>query len=260
MRLVDILIQGGLLAVYQNDPQRAFASFTECLALSEEFDYRWGCAMALVNLGHAALFNLQWDALARTRCEEALELFKELDDETEQAHALIILGAGAHYEHDDPRGYNQLEQAVTICRQAGDKRQLAWATTVLSQMIGRLGKIDEALPVAKEGLRLAVELGEKTVAVFAIIFLALFLKNWGQVERSLRLLSCGVAYGNSFGYRDSPYMWDAIHPELDAMRSILGEQAFTKVWAEGEVMSFERASQDALDFCEKNILLSSTSG
>ena len=248
--LVDILIQGGLLAVYQNDPQRAFACFTECLALSDEVDYRWGHAMALVNLGHAALFNLQWDTQARSRCEQALELFKELDDETEQAHALIILGAGAHYENDDPRGRTQLEQAVTICRQAGDKRQLAWATTVLSQMIGRLGKSDEALPVAKEGLRLAVELGEKTVAVFAIIFLALLLKGLEQVERSLRLLSCGIAYGNSFGHQVSPYLWDAINPELDVMRSILGEQAFTKVWAEGKAMSFERALQDALDVCE----------
>ncbi len=172
------------------------------------------------------------------------------DDETEQAHALIILGAGAHYEHDDARGRKQLEQAVAICRQAGDKRQLAWATTVLSQMIGRSCKIDEALSVAREGLRLAVELGEKTVVVFAIIFLALFLKRLGQVERSLRILSCGIAYGNSFGYRLSPYMWDAIHPELDAMRSILGEGAFTKGWAEGEVISFERALQDALEVCE----------
>jgi predicted ATPase/DNA-binding SARP family transcriptional activator len=247
LRLVDILIQGGLLAVYRNDPQRAFACFSECLALSKELDYRWGYSMALVNLGHAALFNLQWDAQSRSRCEEALELFKELDDDTEQAHALIILGAGAHFEHDDSRGRKQLEQAVLICRQAGDKRQLAWATTVLSQMIGRLGKNDEALPVAKDGLRLAVELGEKTVAVFAIIFLALLLKDQGQVERSLRLLCCGIAYGNSFGHQVSPYLWEAIHPELEAMHSILGEHAFAKIWAEGTSMTFECALQDALD-------------
>jgi hypothetical protein len=73
--------------------------------------------------------------------------------------------------------------------------------------------------------------------------------NCGQVERSLRLLSCGIAYGKSFGYRLSPYMWDAINPELDAMRSTLGKQAFTKVWEEGEVMSFECALHDALDVC-----------
>ena len=85
LEMVDILIQGGLLAVYQNDPQRAFACFSECLALSEELDYRWGRAMALVNLGHAALFDLRWDAQSRSRCEESLELFKELGDETEQA-------------------------------------------------------------------------------------------------------------------------------------------------------------------------------
>jgi non-specific serine/threonine protein kinase len=244
--IVDILIQGGLLAVYQNNPQRAFAYFTECLALSEELDFPWGRAMALVNLGHAALFNLRWDTQAKCRCEEAQELFKEIDDETEQAHALIILGAGAHYENDDPRGRSQLEQAVTVCHQAGDKRQLAWATTVLSLLLMWLGKTDEGLPVAKEGLRLAVELGEKTVAVFAIIFLALILKARGQVELPLRLISCGIAYGNSFGYQVSPFMWDIINPELNAMRSTLGEEVYSKVWAEGNSISISYAFQEAM--------------
>ena len=244
--MVDVLIQGGLLAVYENDPQRAFACFDECLALSEELGYRWGRAMALVNLAHAALFDLQWDALARSRCKEGLELFEELDDETEQAHALIVLGDGAHYEDDDWRGRMLLEQAVTVCRQAGDKRQLAWATTVLSLMIRRLGAVDEALLVAKEGLRLAVELGEQTIAVFAVIFLALLTKDRRQIEQAVRLLGCAIAHGESFGYRASPYMWDTIAADIDVMRSALGEEVFAKAWAEGAAMSFERAVQDAL--------------
>jgi predicted ATPase/DNA-binding SARP family transcriptional activator len=244
--MVEALIQGGLLAVYENDPQRAFAYFDECLDVSEELDYHWGRAMALVNLGHAALFNLQWNAQAKSRCVESLELFKELNDETEQAHALIILGAGAHYENDDQRGRTQLEQAVTICRQAGDKRQLAWATTVLSIMIRRQGGVDEALPVAKEALRLAIELGEKTITVWASIFLALLVKDLGQIERAAHLLSCAIAHGESFGYRVSPYMWDTIHPDMDAMRSVLGEEVFRKAWAQGPATPFERAVQDAL--------------
>ena len=184
--------------------------------------------------------------MARSRCEEGLELFEELDDETEQAHALMILGAGAHYEDDDWRGRMQLEQAVTVCRQAGDKRQLAWATTVLSLMIRRLGAVDEALLVAKEGLRCAMELGEQTTAVFAVIFLALLTKDRRQIEQTVRLLGCAIAHGESFGYRASPYMWDTIAADIDVMRSALGEEAFAKAWAEGAAMSFERAVQVAL--------------
>jgi predicted ATPase/DNA-binding SARP family transcriptional activator len=244
--MVPMLIQGGLLAVYQNDPQRAFACFNECLALSEELGYRWGRAMALVNLGHAALFNLQWDAQARSRCEESLELFKELGDETEQAHALIILGPGAHYENDDQRGRKLLEQGVAICRQAGDKRQLAWSTAALSVMIRWQGRVDEALPVAKEGLRLAIELGEKTIAVFATILLAGLAKDRGKIELALHLLGCAIACGESFGYRVSSFQWDIIIRDVQAMRSAVGEEAFNKAWAEGAAMSFELAVQDAL--------------
>jgi predicted ATPase/DNA-binding SARP family transcriptional activator len=190
--MVNMLIQGGLLAVYRNDPQHAFACFNKGLALSEELGDPWGRGMALVNLGHAALFNLQWDAEARSRCEEALELFRQLDDATEQAHALIILGPGAHYEGDDQRGRRLVEQGVAICRQAGDRRQLAWATSVLGVMMRWEGRVDEALPVAKEGLRLALELGEKTIVVFALILLAGLAKDRGEILQSLHLLGSAI--------------------------------------------------------------------
>jgi hypothetical protein len=74
----------------------------------------------------------------------------------------------------------------------------------------------------------------------------LLLNGRGQVELSLRLLSCGIAYGSSFGHQLSPFIWDAVHPELDAIRSILGEEAFNKVWAEGMAMSITCAVKDAL--------------
>jgi predicted ATPase/DNA-binding SARP family transcriptional activator len=245
--LFDVLIGRGLLAVYQNDPQRAFANFGEALALAEELGHRWGRARALVNLAHAALFNLQWDAEARSRCEEALELFRQLDDATEQAHALIILGPGAHYEGDDQRGRRLVEQGVAICRQAGDRRQLAWATSVLGVMLRWEGRVDEALPIAKEGLRLAQELGEKTIEVFALVLLAGLAKDRGKTLQSLHLLGCAITYGESFGYRASRLQWDVIIRDVDAMRSELGEEAFTRAWAYGVGMPPAWAVQAALD-------------
>jgi tetratricopeptide (TPR) repeat protein len=202
--MVDVLIQRGILAVYQNDLPRAFACFGESLALCEEFGYSQGRALALVFLGHAALFNMQWDEQAKARCEQALEVFKELDDKTDQAHAHIILGTGAHFEGDDHRARAHLEQAVRLCRQLGDKRQLGWSTAVLSLTMRWQGRLGEAFPMAKEALRLALELGERTIAVNAILFLALFEKDRGQMERATRLSSCGFALGESFGFRPTP--------------------------------------------------------
>jgi predicted ATPase/DNA-binding SARP family transcriptional activator len=244
--LVDVLIQGGLLAVYKNEPEKAMACFNECLVLSDELGFRWGRAMALVNLAHAALFDLQWNPQAKGRGQESFELFRELHDETEQAHALIILGVGAHYEHDDARARVQLEQAAAICRQAGDRRQLAWATTVLGLTLRWLGRVDEALPVVSEGLRLASELGERTIAVFALVFLALLAKDRGQVPRAVHLLSCAIACGESFGYLLSPFMQDVIRADVEGMRSSLGPQAFAEAWADGRALPFERTAQGAL--------------
>ena len=244
--LADALIQGGLLAVYKNDPQTASACFTESLALSEEVGYRWGRARALVNLAHAALFNLQWNEQARALGEESLRLFSELGDSTEQAHALIILGPGSHYQGDDQRGRELIEQAIAICRQAGDRRQLAWATSALGVMIYWQGKNNEALPVAKEGLRLAMDLGEKSITVFVSLLLALLAKDRGKIEQALHLLGSAIAWGESFGYRLTPFQWDIINRDLDAMRANLGAEIFTKLWSEGAARSFEKSVQDAL--------------
>jgi len=245
-QMVPILIQGGLLAVYQNDPRQALICLNEALAFSEELDFQWGRAVALVNLGHAALFNLQWNKQARSYCEESFALFKELGDATEQAHALIILGPGAHYENDDQRGRELVEQAINICRQAGDKRQLTWATVVLSIMMRWQGKIDESLSFAKEGLRLASELGEKTITIFSSIMLAGLAKDRGMTQQSLHLLGCAIRGGEKFGYHVSPMVWDLVKSDVDKMRAELGEKVFNDTWAEGAEMSLEAAIQDAI--------------
>jgi len=244
--LADALIQGGLLAVYKNDPQTATDCFTESLALSEEVDYRWGRARALVNLAHTALFNLQWNEQARVRGEESLQLFKEMGDATEQAHALIILGPGAHYEGDDQRGSELIEQAIPICRHAGDRRQLAWATSALAVMIHWQGKNDEALSVAKEGLRLAMDLGEKSITVFVSLLLAVLAKDKGKIKQALHLLGSAITLGESFGYRLTPFQWDIINQDIDEMRATLGDVAFHQAWGEGVVMPFKVAIQDVL--------------
>jgi hypothetical protein len=103
------------------------------------------------------------------------------------------------------------------------------------------------LPVAKEGLRLALELGEKTIVVFALILLAGLAKDRGEILQSLHLLGSAITYGESFGYRASPLQWDIVSRDVDAMRSELGEEAFTRAWAHGAGMPPEWAVRAALD-------------
>jgi hypothetical protein len=108
------------------------------------------------------------------------------------------------------------------------------------------GRLDEAFPTAKEALRLAIELGEKTIAVNAIFFLALLAKDQGQMERATRLSSCGFALGESFGFRPTPHLRAIVNPEIDAIRAVLGEEAFMQAWAEGRAMKWEQAIDLAL--------------
>ncbi len=243
---IEVLIQRGIQAVYQNDLPQAFACLGESLALCEELGSRRERALSLLYLGHAALFNMQWDEKAKGRCEQALEVFQAMDDATEQAHAHIILGAGSHFEGDDSRARDHLEVAVRLCLKAGDKRNLGWSTAVLSWIISLQAKAEEAWSVVQGALRLALELGEKTIAVNAIVFAALITADRSQVERAARLMACAFAVGDSFGFRPTPHLWAAVNPGLNAIRAALGPEAFAEAWAAGQAMTLEQAVVDVL--------------
>jgi len=139
-----------------------------------------------------------------------------------------------------------IEQAIPICRHAGDRRQLAWATSALAVMIHWQGKNDEALSVAKEGLRLAMDLGEKSITVFVSLLLAVLAKDKGKIKQALHLLGSAITLGESFGYRLTPFQWDIINQDIDEMRATLGDVAFHQAWGEGVVMPFKVAIQDVL--------------
>lgn len=243
---IEVLIQRGIQAVYQNDLPSAFTCFGESLALSEQLGSRRERALSLLYLGHAALFSMHWDRQARAQCEQALEVFQAMDDATEQAHAHIILGAGAHFEGDDGLARNHLEEAASICRTAGDKRQLGWSTAVLSWIISCQGRRLEAWSVAKDALRLALELGDRTIAVNVIIFASLIAAGCGQAERAARLLACALTVGDTFGFQPTPHTRALVNPVLDAMRAALGPEVFAETWAAGQAMRLEQAVADIL--------------
>jgi len=66
------------------------------------------------------------------------------------------------------------------------------------------------------------------------------------MERATRLSSCGFALGESFGFRPTPHLRAIVNPEIDAIRAVLGEEAFMQAWAEGRAMKWEQAIDLAL--------------
>jgi tetratricopeptide (TPR) repeat protein len=239
--LAEVLNQRGAVALYTCDLARARTCFDESLALADELRERWARTIPLVFLAHTAAFDLEWNARARANAEEALALFTEVDDRSGGAHAHIVLGLGAHLEGDDAGALAHLDQAVMLCRQAADQRQLAISMGVSSLMLHFLGRWAEALPLAREALRTALDLGEKTVAAQAYQFLALLANDQGHAGRAVRLMGYARSWGEAFGFRLAPMMRAFIDPELAAMRAHLGEAASEEAWEAGRAMSAEQA-------------------
>ncbi len=244
--LAEVLNQRGAVALYTCDFARARACFDESLALAQQLGERWARAIPLAFLAHTAAFDLDWDARAKASAEEALALFTEMDDRSAGAHAHIVLGLGAHLEGDDTGALAHLDQAVVLCRQAADQRQLAISVGVSSLILHFLGRWPEALPLAREALRTALDLGEKTVAAQAFQFLVHLARDQGHVGRAVRLMGYTRRWGESFGFRLAPMMRAILDPELEAMRAQLGEAAYEETWEAGRAMSEPQALVCAL--------------
>lgn len=243
----EILIQRGVLGIYQNDFASAITFLEESLSLYQEADSRRGCALASLFLAHAAMFNMQWDERARARCDQALVFFQASEDATEEAHAHIVLGSAFQiFDREETSARKHLEEAVRICRNAGDKRQLGWSTMALSCILFLQGKWEEAWDVNRKALKLAVDLGEKTITVNTIVYAGLIAAQHRQAARGARLLACALTAGESFGWRPTPHVLFSINPGRDAMQAALGPEAFAQAWAAGQAMSLERGIGDVL--------------
>ncbi len=244
--MADALNQMGLMAMYENDTRRASACYAESLALCDQAGYRLGRAVPLVGEAGRLLFQNKWSPHAKAICEEGIELCREMDDQSERNRGHVYLALGAHFEGDDEHAVSQIEKAVALGRAAKDKRRLCWALLIRGQILGWVNRIEEGLTSAREGLRLAREIMDKTAIASGFQFFAHLFAAQNQMERAARLMGTDVALSESLGFQFAPMMNTIMIPTLDAARAALGDARYDFVFTEGRAMPLERAIEYAM--------------
>jgi tetratricopeptide (TPR) repeat protein len=111
-------------------------------------------ARVLAGLGQALMLRARF-AEATATCEEAIEVARAAGAPAVQSHALTSLGSAAARLGDPEGGLARLREARRLAAELGAATDEARACLNLSDLLDDLGRQEEAVAVASEGLEVA---------------------------------------------------------------------------------------------------------
>ena len=185
---------------------------------------RYGAGAILTNLGdHTG---------AGQKLEEALALYRELDDKTGIANALSSLGVIASQEANYDLAIALFSQVLGLRDQVADRRGMAITLSNLGWVLSDQGSYDEARPLLEESTAILKALGDEGTHAIA-------LNNLGHVAR----------YQGDYSAAHSLYMQSL------AIKRRLGDREgiASSLHALGEVARYHRKYEEAQELFEQSL-------
>ena len=250
------LTQLGLVIVSQGDVEGASSLYSEALKLFREVKHTWGEAFALTWLAEATLVSDR-PLMAQPLYEEGLTLWRKVGDPWGTGIALLVLGALALAQGDVSKSYALLEEGTALLREGGDRWSLSFGITGLANVLLWQGDYEQARVQFEEGLTFSRESGNPAAMIISLVGLA-----GVAVERSLRespaqrdeylwraarLVGAADALREALGLHLMRVMRLAYEPRVALIRAQIDETIWGPAWAEGHVMSLDRAIAYALE-------------
>jgi tetratricopeptide (TPR) repeat protein len=226
----------------------ALRHFDEVLSLGRQQGDVNIISYALSNLGRLALSQGDWDQ-AENRFSENLAFNRRNDTRDHIALALFDLGNLAFEEDNLEKAANSYTQARDICQEM-DSRSGRAATLY---GLGRVALARGDYPLAGSYLLESLSLqpyssvfwyGSLTgpwSAFYTLEALAILVVPQQHYDLAVRLLAVTEAWYTRYEHARTPREREMREHSLAAIRTALGEEAFTVAWAEGKAMTLEQA-------------------
>jgi DNA-binding CsgD family transcriptional regulator/tetratricopeptide (TPR) repeat protein len=178
-------------------------------------------ARVLAGLGQALMLRARW-ADAASVCEEAMAVARTAGAPVVEAHAMNSLGASIARLGETDRGLAYLENARRQAAELGAAKDEARACVNLSDLLDDLGRSEEAVAVATEGMEVARAAGlRRTFGAFLAGNAAASLYHLGRWDETVRLTDDYLELGddenlNTVTLRQSRAVLDAGRGEFEA--------------------------------------------
>jgi predicted ATPase len=276
----------GGVADLQGDFTRAAGLYEESLALRRAVGDRWGIAAALNNLGSLSRKVGEFSR-ATELLGESLALLRELGDRVALSTVLNNMGGLAQSQGDITRAATLYEESLAIKRELGDKRGAALAlnnlggvrqeqgdcalatslhqealdlrrelgdTEGIATSLVNLGSVayiqrdhNRAAALFRESLVLARDVGAREIGSIGLESLFWVTADQGELRRAVRFGGAAEAMRESLPMPLPLDQKEDHERTVNAMRTVLGLEAFTAAWDEGRALVMEDAVALALE-------------
>jgi len=235
-----LLMSNGLFLKNHGDLEAARKSYEKCLAESRETNDSVHIVKA--NHGLAAVAVLQGDmAAAQDFLTEALALSRVLGDELQIADSLGSFGDLEMCRGNLPAARPLLEECLALSKKLGSER----ISTTVYFNLGTIDYLEAFYESAAynfaESLRIAEEMGNKTMIACALDGFAALAAACGNHEQSTRLAGAGAALREEIGCRLEPAEESFREKYLAKTRAVLNEKEAALLYEQGRAMNLEEA-------------------
>lgn len=263
---VQALQGAGILALFQEDYDRAAVYFAEHLALARELDDAFAMGVALLNAGHLANRRGDYEAV-QAPIEEGLGLLREEVPTNPAAvlytvRGLLILGDTALSQEQSERAADWYTQALALAPATGMDWGLSDIQAGLAGASSCRGEVARAATLYAESLartrhalvevRLAhVQDRSYTPLLLSALFgLAGIAAETGNAEQGARLFGAAEAITASHGISIFPRDRPIRERSLSALRTALGTERLAATRAAGHALTIEQAVAEAMGAAE----------
>jgi predicted ATPase len=184
----------GGIAYWQSDQATAARLYDEALRIWREVGDKREIANALYNRAYADMIEIMEGRASgphgtsgRSKLDEALAIYRELDDAGGEGNILWGLGSLAYFTSDAATAESWYRQALELHRTAGNRTMEAWSLHMLA--LSLVGKRDfsSAMETGRHALRHFYESGDVSGVTLSLDDLALSAQGTGDTERAGRL-------------------------------------------------------------------------
>jgi predicted ATPase/class 3 adenylate cyclase len=238
--MAEVYLGLGDVATEVGDYDSAPGLFEQGLVIMRELDDKWGIASALRLLGWCAMRPGDY-TLAKEYLEEALILFREIGNETGIASSLSGLGEAALRQGDYKEADGFLSESLELRRRLGSKWGIAASLGSIAWAALRQGDLQRARSMLKESLAIRQEIGDVGGTAWCLEKLAEITGEESRFTDQVRIYGAASALRKSVDSIIDPADQAEYQAILDRSKAEIGEQAFTKAWAEGQIYRIEEA-------------------
>jgi predicted ATPase/class 3 adenylate cyclase len=239
------LAGAAVISRYTGDPATTQARAEEARTLYEELGYAWRVAHATFWLA-SGIADLREFARAKDLFAESGRSFRELGDAYWTLFATRMV-AWMLYELGDQKGARELHEAnLERIRGAGYRGLEATTVGALASYAAEDGRVEDALALSAETLRLYLELGDRNGVAHQLCRCAGALATAGRAETATQLLACSEALHEELGTTMLPHLIVENEKTLAKIRAALDDAALAEARDQGRKLSADEAVATAL--------------